>query len=329
MITSPKGSSGLQRRCNRQYAERPVAPQSQDLRHQCGEGLFASGVQNKKKRMSIFKVGLLMVALMALISWVANMLGGPLWAIGALIFALVMNVSAFWFSDKLVIRMTKAQPVSPAQAPELYEMIDRLSQRAQIPNPTLYIVNDPSPNAFATGRDPSRGVVAVNTGLLDMLDKKEVEGVIAHEIAHIKHRDTLTMAVVASLAGAIMVLANIAQFAGIFGGMSHDDDRPNPLVLLVIAILGPVAAMIIQATISRAREYEADRFGAEIAGSPDGLAGALKKLEAGSKAIPTHTFSESTAHLAIINPLSGRALAGLFSTHPPTQERIQRLMAMR
>jgi heat shock protein HtpX len=276
--------------------------------------------------MSIFKVGFLMIALMALISWIANALGGPAWAIGALAFTLIMNVGAFWFSDKLVIKMTKAQPVSPAQAPELYEMVNRLSQRAQIPNPTLYIVNDPSPNAFATGRDPAHGVVAVNTGLLNLLDQREVEGVIAHEIAHIKHRDTLTMAVVAALAGTIMLLANIAQFMGFFMG-GHDEDRPNPLVFLLIAILGPFAAMIIQATISRAREYEADRMGAELAGRPDGLANALRKLESGAQQIPTHTFSESTAHLAIINPLRG-GLAGLFSTHPPTEERIKRLMAL-
>jgi len=265
---------------------------------------------------------------MALIGVIANALGGPAWAIGALVFALVMNVSAFWFSDKLVVRMTRAQPVSPAQAPELYEMVDRLSRRAQIPNPTLYIVQDPSPNAFATGRDPAHGVVAVNTGLLDLLDKREVEGVIAHEIAHIKHRDTLTMAVVAALAGGVMILANIAQFAGFFMG-GHDEDRPNPLVFLVIAIIGPIAAILIQATISRAREYEADKMGAEIAGTPDGLAGALRKLEAGASRIPTHTFSESTAHLAIVNPLRGRALASMFSTHPPTEERIRRLSAMR
>lgn len=270
-----------------------------------------------------------MIALMGLISWIANTLGGPVWAIGALVFTLIMNVSAFWFSDKLVIKMTRAQPVSPAAAPELYEMVNRLSQRAQIPNPTLYIVNDPSPNAFATGRDPEHGVVAVNSGLLNLLDKKEVEGVIAHEIAHIKHRDTLTMAVVAALAGTVMLLANIAQFAGFFMGGSHDEDRPNPLVFLFIAIVGPIAALIIQATISRAREYEADRLGAELAGTPTGLAGALRKLEAGAAQIPTHTFSESTAHLAIVNPLRGRSLATLFSTHPATEDRIQRLMAMK
>lgn len=283
-----------------------------------------------RKRMSTLKVGVLMVALMGLISFIANTLGGPAWAIGALVVTLILNVGAFWYSDKLVIRMTKAQPVSPAQAPELYEMVDRLSKRAGIPNPTLYVVQDNSPNAFATGRDPAHGVVAVNTGLLNLLDKREVEGVIAHEIAHIKHRDTLTMAVVAALAGTVMLLANIAQFAGFFaGGGGHDEDRPNPLVFLIIAILGPIAALLVQATISRAREYEADRMGAEIAGTPDGLANALSKLESGAAQIPSRTFSESTAHLAIVNPLRGRALASMFSTHPPTQERIRRLREMR
>lgn len=270
-----------------------------------------------------------MVGLMALLAWIGHALGGPVWSVGALVLGLVMNFSAYWWSDKLVIAMTRAQPVSPAAAPELYAMVDRLSKRAQIPNPTLYIVNDPSPNAFATGRDPSRGVVAVNSGLLNLLDQREVEGVIAHEIAHIKHRDTLTMAIVAAFAGAIMMLASIARFMGFFMGGSADDDRPNPIALLVIAIFAPLAAILIQAMVSRAREYEADREGAELAGTPMGLARALQKLESGVQAVPNHTFSESNAHMAIINPLRARNLLNLFSTHPPTEERVARLMAMR
>lgn len=279
--------------------------------------------------MSIFKVGVLMVALMALLAWIGHSLGGPVWSIGALVVGLVMNFSAYWYSDKLVIAMTRAKPVSPAQAPELYAMVDRLAKRAQIPNPTLYLVDDPSPNAFATGRDPSRGVVAVNSGLLNLLDSREVEGVIAHEIAHIKHRDTLTMAIVAAFAGAVMMLASIARFMGFFMGGSSDDDRPNPIALLVIAILAPVAAILIQAMVSRAREYEADREGAEIAGTPMGLANALQKLERGVEAVPNHTFTESNAHMAIINPLRANAISNLLSTHPPTKERVARLLAMR
>lgn len=279
--------------------------------------------------MSILKVGILMVLMTALLTWIGHALGGPIYSVGALILAVCLNFSAYWWSDKLVLSMTRAQPVSPAAAPELYEIVNRLSQRAQIPNPTLYVVDDPSPNAFATGRDPSRGVVCVNRGLLDRLDRGEIEGVIAHEISHIAHRDTLTMAMVAAMAGAIMTLASIARFMGFFAFGGRDRDS-NPLVLLVIAIFAPLAAIMVQATISRSREFEADRYGAELAGTPIGLAHALEKIEEGAERIQTRTFNESTAHLAIINPFAGMGgLAGLFSSHPPTKERIARLMAMR
>lgn len=278
--------------------------------------------------MSTIKVGLMLVALTALFVFIGRLIGGNVGMVIALVMAIVMNVGSFWMSDKLVIRMTGAQPVSPSESPDLHEMVERLAARAGIPKPAVYVVNDPSPNAFATGRSPQKGVVAVNTGLLNILNKQEVEGVIAHEIAHIKHRDTLTMAIVASVAGAIMMLAQFAQFAAIFGGGGHDDDRPNPLVLLVVALFAPFAAMLVQMGISRAREYEADRLGAEIAGNPRGLARALDKLEDGVTDIPGHVPPQA-AHMCIVHPFAGGAgLMNLFRTHPPTQDRIRRLLAM-
>jgi len=270
-----------------------------------------------------------MVALTALFIWIGNLVGGQIGMVLALVFAVAMNFGAYWFSDKMVIAMTGAKPVSPEQAPELYEMVERLARRAQIPTPKLYVVNDPSPNAFATGRNPDHAAVAVNTGLLDILDSPEVEGVIAHEIAHVKHRDTLTMAIVASIAGAIMVLANFARFAAIFGGGGRDDEGGNPLILLLVSIFAPLAAIMVQMGVSRAREYEADRLGAELAGSPHGLANALAKLEKGVARVPDAQASPQMAHMYIIHPfgmLGG--IGNLFRSHPPTQDRIRKLMAM-
>src|SRR5688572_9903720 len=209
--------------------------------------------------MSTLKVGVLVVALTGLLIFFGNLFGGMTGAIIAFAVAMVMNFVSFWYSDKIVLKMTGAKPVSRASAPDLYSMIERLSKRANIPTPGLYVINDPQPNAFATGRSPNHAAVAVNTGLLDILDNSEVEGVIAHELAHIKHRDTLTMAIVAALAGAVMMLAHVAQFAAFFGGMRSDDgDGPNILVLLAMIIVAPLAAMMIQMGVSRAREYEAD-----------------------------------------------------------------------
>jgi len=266
------------------------------------------------------KVGILLVALTALLIWVGNLAGGTTGAILGFGLAVLMNFGTFWFSDKMVIAMTGARPVSPAEAPDLHEMVERLARRAGIPKPKVYIVDDPSPNAFATGRSPARGVVAVNTGLLANLNREEIEGVIAHELAHIRHRDTLTMAVVATIAGAIMI---ISRFAFFFGG---DDEGHNPILMLALMIVGPLAAILVQMGVSRAREYEADRLGAEIAGSPRGLASALGKLEAISQQVPSHT-PPAAAHLCIVNPLRGGGIATLFSTHPPVQERIRRLLA--
>jgi len=269
-----------------------------------------------------------MVAITALFVFIGRLVGGEVGMVIALALAVAMNFGSFWFSDKLVIAMTKAQPVTPSQAPELHAMVDRLAKKANIPKPAVYIVNDPSPNAFATGRSPSRAAVAVNRGLLDILTPDEVEGVIAHEIAHIKHRDTLTMAVVASIAGAIMMLAQFAQIAAIFGGGRGDDgEGGNPLVLLLVAIIAPIAALAVQMGISRAREFEADRLGADLAGSPHGLANALRKLEAGVNVQPGH-MAPQAAHMCIVNPFGGLSgVANQFRIHPLTADRIKKLMA--
>ncbi|MBL8040364.1 MAG: zinc metalloprotease HtpX [Chthonomonas sp.] len=279
--------------------------------------------------MNTLKVGILLVAITALFVWLGNLIGGPIGAAIALVLALAINFGSFWFSDKLVIKMTRAQPVSPREAPELHEMVDRLSHRAGIPKPAVYIVNDPSPNAFATGRGPGNAAVAVNTGLLDLLNRDEVEGVVAHEIAHIRHRDTLTMAVVASVAGAVMMLAQFAQFAAIFGGGNNDEEGgSNPLVLLLVSLIAPIAATLVQLGVSRAREFEADRLGAELAGTPRGLANALLKLERGVQAVPGH-MPPQAAHMCIVNPFAGMGgITQLFMTHPPIQKRVQKLMEL-
>lgn len=279
--------------------------------------------------MNTLRVGALLVALTALMVWIGQMAGGIGGAAIALGLALAMNIGTYWYSDKLVLKMTKARPVSRDAAPELYEMVDRMSERAGIPAPRIYLVDDPSPNAFATGRNPANGVVAVNTGLLNLLNRSEVEGVVAHELAHIKHRDTLTMAIAASIAGAIMFLSYIARFAAIFGGGRSDDEGGNPLVLLIVTFLAPIGALMIQMGISRAREFEADKSGAQIAGNSDGLANALVKLQRGADAVPTHTLSPQMAHMAIVNPFRiAGGIARLFTTHPPIEERVERLRAM-
>lgn len=281
--------------------------------------------------MNTLKVGVLLVALTALFILVGDAVGGRGGAMIAFALALVMNFVSYWFSDKIVLGMYGARALSPADAPDLYRLVERLSERAGIPLPKLYVVPGEQPNAFATGRDPAHAAVAVTAGLLHLLDTEEVEGVLAHEIAHIKHRDTLTMTVVATIAGAVMLLADMARWAMIFGGARSDDrEGHNPLVYLLIMIVAPIAAMLIQLAISRAREYEADATGARLAGSPDGLISALRKLEQASRMIPMQA-SPSTAHLFIVNPLRGMGgtLMSLFMTHPPIEERVRRLQQMR
>lgn len=236
--------------------------------------------------------------------------------------AIFMNIGAFWFGDKMAIMATRAQPMDRSQAPEIYRMTEELAEKAGIPMPRLYYVPDPTPNAFAVGRSPKVGVVALNEGLLRMLTPEEVKGVIAHEIAHIKHRDTLTMTVVATLAGAVMMIANILQFSAFF--MGGDEDSPNPIVLLGMALIAPIAATIIQLAVSRAREYEADKTAAELVGSGKGLTSALLKLERGLTAMPS-TVPSSRAHMYISSPSIKGGLANLFRTHPATEDRVRKL----
>lgn len=267
----------------------------------------------------------MLTVLTALLVWLGSFLGGTLGIVIAVVFAAALNIGSYWYSDKIVLKMTRAQPVDPRQAPELHAMIENLSRKANIPTPRLYVVPDPTPNAFATGRNPEHGVVAVNQGLLNLLDKDEVEGVIAHELGHIRHRDTLTMAIVATVAGAIMAVAMILRFAAIFGGVGGGDDRggANPIVLLGVAIVAPIAAMFVQAGISRVREYEADRYAAELVGTGKGLQDALRKLHRGNQGHRSQ-IPEAAAHMCIVNPLSS-GFAGLFSTHPAVEKRIAAL----
>jgi heat shock protein HtpX len=230
-----------------------------------------------------------------LLVWLGNLIGGQVGLIVALVFAALMNLGSYWYSDRLVIAMSGARPLSESEAPELYAMVRRLAQRAGLPMPRLYLVPEMQPNAFATGRDPQHGVVAVTQGLLQMMERSEVEGVIAHELAHIRNRDTLIMAVAATIAGAISALAHMFYYATLFFG--HRDERSgNPLAALVLVIVAPLAAMIIQLAISRAREYEADRVGAMIAGTPMGLVNALRKLELAAERIPAEHAQPATAH---------------------------------
>ncbi|MCS7190521.1 MAG: zinc metalloprotease HtpX [Fimbriimonadales bacterium] len=275
----------------------------------------------------MLKTGLLLTGLTLILIGIGNLIGGQVGIIVALVLAAIMNLGSYWFSDKLVVAMSGAQPLSEREAPELYQMLREMTRRANMPMPRLYLIPDMQPNAFATGRNPQNGVVAVTQGLLQMMDYEEVKGVIAHELAHIKNRDTLIMAVAATIAGAISAVANMFYYTTLLFG-SRDEDAPNPLAALALAIVAPFAAMIVQLAISRAREYEADRVGAEIAGTPIGLANALRKLEAAAQRIPNMHAQPATAHMYIVNPLRGGGIMALFSTHPPVQERIRRLEAM-
>ena len=277
--------------------------------------------------MNMLKVGLLLTLLTTAFVVVGGWLGGTGGMIVALAMALVMNGASYWLSDRIILRITGAEPLDERSAPDLYAMSRRLAERADIPMPRLYRVPDPQPNAFATGRNPEHGVVAVNQGLLNLLDRSEVEGVIAHEIAHIKHRDTLTMTVAASLAGAIMTLINIAQWSTLF---RSDDNGPSIVSLLMAGLVAPLAAGLVQMAISRTREYAADRTAAELSGSSQGLIRALQKLERGAQAIPSSSMQPATAHLAIVNPLAGAgaSFARLFATHPPVEERVAALRAL-
>jgi heat shock protein HtpX len=237
-----------------------------------------------------------------------------------------MNFFSYWYSDKLVLKMYRARKATPQQAPEIFEMVGKLTQTAGLPMPKIFIIPSEAPNAFATGRNPENAVVAVTDGLLRLMNRQEIMGVLAHELAHVKNRDILIGSIAATLAGAIMLLASMARWSMIFGGGRDDENSGGSGIvgLLVMSILAPMAAMIIQMAISRSREYLADASGAAITGNPDGLASALEKLGAYSGRLPMNA-SPSTAHMLIVNPLSGRKLMHLFSTHPPLEERIARL----
>ncbi len=269
---------------------------------------------------------ILLAVMTALIIWVGQLLGGRQGMVIAFIFAAGMNFFSYWYSDKLVLKMYRAAEVTPGQAPELYETVQRLTRRAGLPMPKLYVIPQQTPNAFATGRNPEHAVVAVTEGLLKVMNHEEVTGVLAHELAHVKNRDILIGSIAATMAGAIMILATMARWSAIFGGGSHDDEGGGAgfIGLIAMSIIAPMAAMIIQMAISRSREYLADATGAGFAGNPEGLARALEKLGAYSKQQPMDA-NPSTAHMFIVNPLSGRRLMSLFSTHPPLEERIARL----
>jgi len=280
--------------------------------------------------MNTLKTVVLLTFMTVLLVFVGAAIGGQNGMIIAFMMALVMNFVSYWFSDKIVLKMYNAQPVTEAQAPDLHAMVRRLTQKAGLPMPKVYIIPEEALNAFATGRNPEHGVVAVTEGIMRALDREELEGVIAHELAHIKHRDILTGTIVATIAGAISMLAQMAHWAMLFGGGRRDDDEGgSPVVALVMMIVAPIAAMLVQMAISRTREYEADKGGAAIAGNPYGLANALLKLERGAQIVPMHDAKPATAHMFIMNPLSGGGLMKLFSTHPPIAERVKRLKEMR
>ncbi len=277
--------------------------------------------------MNSIKTFGLMTALTILLVLAGGSLGGQGGAVFAFIIALAMNVSSYWFSDKLVLKMYKARPVERTEMPELFNMVQRLTQRAQLPMPKLYIIPQETPNAFATGRDPQHAAVAVTSGILQLLSQDELEGVLSHELAHVKNRDILIGTVAATMAGAITLLATMARWAAIFGGLGGgDDDNGGGIVgLLVMMILAPIAALLIQMAISRSREYKADSDGAHISARPVSLANALQSLEGYTKKIPMRQANPSTAHMFIVNPLRGGGISGLFSTHPPIAERVKRL----
>lgn len=281
--------------------------------------------------MNTIKTGLLLGALTGLLMLIGGWFGGQNGVVIAFFFAVVMNFGSYWFSDKIVLRMYQAKAVSEGEAPELYAMVKNLALRASMPMPRVYVIPEDTPNAFATGRDEHHAVVAVTEGILRILGRDELEGVIAHELTHIRNRDILIGSIAATLAGAIVMLAHMAQWAAMFGGASRDDDEgggSNIVGLILMAILAPIAATLIQMAISRSREYLADAGGAKISGKPYGLAGALEKLSRASQAIPMNA-NPSTAHMFIVNPLTGRSLMNLFSTHPPIEERITRLRSMK
>lgn len=276
--------------------------------------------------MNTLKTTLLLTLLTVLFIFIGNLLGGNSGMIFALVFAALLNLTAYWFSDKIVLKMYRAQAVTEAEAPRLVGVVRRGAQSAGLPMPKVYIIPNATPNAFATGRNPQHAAVAATEGILQMLNDDELEGVMAHELTHVKHRDTLISSVVATIAGAISMLANMAMWAGMFGG-GRDRERGNGLGLLVMAIVAPLAAVLIQTAISRGREFMADEGGAKISRKPLALASALRKLHSANQRIPMQA-NPSTAHMFVVSPLSGGSMLSLFSTHPPMEQRIARLQEL-
>jgi heat shock protein HtpX len=276
---------------------------------------------------NLMKTAVLMAAITALFMAIGSLIGGQQGMMLALVVALGMNFFSYWFSDKLVLKMYNAQEVDETSAPQFYRMVRDLAQRAQLPMPKVYLINEDAPNAFATGRNPEHAAVAATTGILRVLSERELRGVMAHELAHVRHRDILISTVSATMAGAISMLAN---FAMLFGGRDSEGRAHNPIVGLLVMFLAPIAASLIQMAISRVREFEADRGGAEISGDPHALAAALQKIHRYAQGIPLEAAERhpETAQMMIMNPLSAGGLRGLFSTHPSTEERVARLMAM-
>jgi heat shock protein HtpX len=276
---------------------------------------------------NLMKTAVLMAAITALFMLVGRWMGGQAGMMLALVVALGMNFFSYWFSDKIVLKMYRAREVDDSSAPQFVAMVRELAQRADIPMPRVYIIDEQAPNAFATGRNPSHAAVAATTGILRVLSQRELRGVMAHELAHVKHRDILISTISATMAGAIGMLAN---FAMLFGGRDSEGRPANPIAGLLVAILAPLAASLIQMAISRAREFEADRGGAEISGDPEALATALQKIHRYAQGIPMEAAERhpETAQMMIMNPLSAGGIRGLFSTHPSTEERVERLLQM-
>ena len=278
--------------------------------------------------MNTLKTFILMMVLSMMLVLIGGVVGGQAGIVIALVFAFVLNIGAYWFSDKIALGMTKSQPITEHDDPELYGIVREQARLAGLPMPKVYEIYTESPNAFATGRSPRNAAVAVTTGIRRLLNREELSAVLAHEMAHVGNRDTLIMAVVATIAGAISMLAMLAQFSAIFGGIfGGRDSRDNIIGLLIVAIVMPIAAALVRAAVSRTREFQADATGAHNCGNPLALASALQKLERGSEARPMQV-AEGASHLFIVHPLKGGGLSGLFSTHPPTDERVRRLTSM-
>ena len=275
--------------------------------------------------MNTLRTVVLLTVLTLGLVFIGGIIGGKGGALIALILAGVMNMGSYWFSDKIVIKMYRGSQVTSGP---LYEVVAEICQTNNLPMPKVYTLPQSTPNAFATGRNPEHAVVAATEGIMQILSRDELKGVMAHEMSHVMHRDILVGSIAATIAGAIAYLAHMAQWSAIFGGFGGDEEDSNPIALIALAIIAPMAAMLVQMAISRSREYEADKGGAKLCGNPLSLANALRKLENANKAKPMPRVNEATAHMFIVNPLSSSSVAGLFTTHPPMAERIRRLEAM-